>query len=382
MRTRIVFALIAGLALGTVPRAAAAQSDLMERLSIHSSLNTGYGKSDNLQFFGIDKDGTAEYRALTLQFSYQIDDNDRVVTQFLHRYNGNSPINDVTPSFFPVWAFYEHTFDNQTKVKVGRAPLPRGLFNEVRFIGTLLPFYRVGRTVYGETLEQLDGIAVSKPFDLGSWRLETSAFGGGYDLKALLPDANGAFVLDNRVENSVGGQVFVNTPIDGVRVGGFFARQQVTPYYTRPEASRQEARYNYVLSAEGVFDRAFFRGEYTQFEGVDSGEQLYNGWYTQAGVKPIAPLTIAAEYQEATVQVDLPNPIPTIYLPMTKELTLGVSWQTNPNIVFKFEAHRVTGYDFDSGVPTIIPPVGPPFIAGIAPASKSHYLLASIAVAF
>ena len=36
----------------------------------------------------------------------------------------------------------------------------------------------------------------------------------------------------------------------------------------------------------------------------------------------------------------------------------------------------------DSGVPTIIPPVGPPFIAGIAPASKSHYLLASIAVAF
>jgi hypothetical protein len=51
-----------------------------------------------------------------------------------------------------------------------------------------------------------------------AWCRATSAFGGGYDLKALLPDQNGAFVLDNRVENSVGGQVFVNTPIDGVRV--------------------------------------------------------------------------------------------------------------------------------------------------------------------
>jgi hypothetical protein len=381
MRNRILF-LLALAVVGIPPQQAHAQTDLLERLSIHSSLNTGYGKSDNLQFFGIDKDGTAEYRALTLQFSYQIDDNDRVVTQFLHRYNGNSPINAVTPSFFPVWAFYEHTFGDRTKVKVGRAPLPRGLFNEVRFIGTLLPFYRVGRTVYGETLEQLDGIAVSRPFDVGSWRLETSAFGGGYDLKALLPDANGAFVLDNRVENSVGGQVFVDTPIDGVRFGGFFTRQHVTPNYTVVDSLRQAPRYNYVLSAEGVFSRGFVRGEYTQFENADNGEQQYSGWYAQAGVKPVSAMTIAAEYQEATVQVDLPAPVPTVYLPMTKELTLGVSWQTNPNIVFKFEAHRVTGYDFDSGVPTIIPPVAPPFIAGIAPASKSHYLLASVAVAF
>lgn len=372
--------LLAALLVGGAPRIAAAQTDLAERLSVHGSINMAYGKSDNLPTFGIDKDGTSQYRAVVLQFGYKIDDNDRVVTQFLHRRNGNSPLNTAEPDFYPVWAFYEHSFENGAKLKLGRTPLPRGLFNEVRFVGTLLPFYRVGRTVYGETLEQLDGAVLSKPFDVGSFRIETYAFAGGFDLRALLPDANGAQVYQQRMESSFGTQVWVNTPIDGVRFGGYAHSYRPTPYLTRPDSLRGERTLTWTASAEGVFARGFVRAEMTNF--ATDGSRTYNGWYGQAGVKPLEKLTIAAEYQEAVYRVDLPAPIPAIDVPMTKELTIGFTWARSPNVVFKLEGHRVTGYDFDSAVPTIVPPSGPPFVASLAPASRSHYILASVAVAF
>lgn len=373
--------LLAGLVLAATaaPTTVVAQG-ITDKLSIHGSINMGYGKSDNLPTFGIDKDGTTGYRAVALQFGYQIDDNDRVVTQFLHRRNGNSPLNTVEPDFFPVWAFYEHAFENGAKVKLGRTPLPRGLFNEVRFVGTLLPFYRVGRAVYGETLEQLDGVVVSKPFDIGSFRLETYAFAGGFDLRALLAGSSGATVFTQRQENSVGTQLWLNTPIDGVRIGGYAHSYQATPHYTRPDSLRGDRTFTWMLSGEAVREKYFVRGEVTGFEAPDF--QTYGGWYAQAGVKPISQLTIATEYQEASLRVGLPAPIPAVKLPMTKELTIGLVWARSANVAFKLEGHRVTGYDFDTAVPTIIPPTAPPFVAGIAPASKSHYILASVAVAF
>jgi hypothetical protein len=380
MNIRRVILLLAVLALGVTPRFAAAQTDLAERLSVHGSINMAWGKSDNLPTFGIDKDGTTEYRAVALQFGYKIDDNDRVVTQFLHRRNGTSPLNDAEPDFFPVWAFYEHAFDNGAKLKLGRAPLPRGLFNEVRFVGTLLPFYRVGRAVYGETLEQIDGAVLSKPFDVGSFRIETYAFAGGFDLRALLPGSSGVSVYQQRMENSFGTQVWVNTPIDGVRVGGYIHSYQDTPHYTLPDSLRGERTTTWTASAEGVFSKGFVRAEMTTFN--NDGNRSYGGWYAQAGVKPIEKLTIATEYQEVTLRVGLPAPIPALDVPMTKELTLGFTWHRSPNVVFKLEGHRVTGYDFDVNVPFIIPPSAPPFIATLAPASKSHYILASVAVAF
>ncbi|MBX7117884.1 MAG: hypothetical protein K1X31_02675 [Gemmatimonadaceae bacterium] len=371
--------LLAAVLCAAAAPAASAQ-DIAERLQIHASINMGYGKSDNQQTFGITKDGTSEYRAVALQFGYAIDDNDRVVTQFLHRYFGASPLNDASPDFYPVWAFYEHAFENGTKVKLGRAPLPRGLFNEVRFVGTLLPFYRVGRAVYGETLEQIDGVVVSKPWDVGSFRIETYGFAGGFDLRAVLADAGGTTVYEARNENTVGTQVWVNTPIEGVRFGGFVARYNTMPFATVAPGSRSKATITSMVSAEAAFSRAFVRSEYTSFDQGESNN--YNAWYAQAGVKPVSALTVAAEYQEARILVGLPAPVPSVKLPLSKELTVGLSWSASPNVAFKLEGHQVRGYDFDTAVPTIIPPVAPPFIATIAPATKSHYILASVAVAF
>ncbi|MDE3054964.1 MAG: hypothetical protein KGJ70_13830, partial [Gemmatimonadota bacterium] len=71
----------AALAAPAVVRA----QDFTDRFSFHGSLVWGYGKSDGLPVFGVNKDGTTDYRALALQFRYAVTPNDEFVTQLLSR---------------------------------------------------------------------------------------------------------------------------------------------------------------------------------------------------------------------------------------------------------------------------------------------------------
>src|SRR5687767_11600224 len=103
-RAATTLAAFAAVTLGA--RSANAQ-DWAEKLSVHGSVNTGYGKSDGLGVFGIDKNGTSDYRAIALQFGYKLDDKSRVVVQLLHRGLGSSPLAKIQPEISPIWAFYE-----------------------------------------------------------------------------------------------------------------------------------------------------------------------------------------------------------------------------------------------------------------------------------
>jgi hypothetical protein len=373
----IALAGVVTLLSGAAPAAA---QDWVEKLSIHGSLNAGAGKSDGLGVLGINKDGTTDYRAVALQVGYKLGDNSRVVVQLLHRALGTSPLKAIEPTLAPVWAFYEHRVGNTT-VKLGRNPLPRGLFNEVRFIGTLLPFYRVGSSVYGETLENIDGIVVGHRFDLsGGWGLEATAFGGGFGIKATLPGANGVSVLQLREEETVGGQIWLRTPIEGLRFGAFAASYQPTPSHTLPE--KPDRQLTTLFSVDGDFARGFARGEYTRFTNPDTPKPVYSAYYLQGGIKVTEKFTIATEYNTAHTYVTLPQPFPAVNLHAIEDIAGGINYAPAANVKFKFELHRQQGYNFDSPVPTFVPPTRPPLVMGLAPRSRSNYAIASVAVSF
>jgi hypothetical protein len=363
------------------PIALRAQDD---RLSIHGSASLAYAKSDKLPINGITKDGTSSYRLLALQFGYKISDKDRVVTQLLHRHVGQSPLNAVTPDIEPVWAFYEHKFDNGTSVKAGRNPLPRGIFNEVRYIGTLLPLYRVGNAVYGETLEYVDGVVVRKPFTLGAWGVDVTGFAGGYDLKAQIPTSSGVSVVNTRNENTVGGQVWLKTPIKGVRAGVFMNNYQSTPSSTLPEASRPKRTNTFLYSAEAAFDKVFARTEMTTFKQTKAPNFVdVKTWYVQAGVNATEKVTFVGEYNDGRNIVRFAGtPIPDLSLPFNEDYSVGIAYKPSAQVSFKLEGHRSTGYQFDTPVPSVIPPTAPPLVARLADPSKTFFGLASVAFSF
>lgn len=376
----VVVIATAAFGLAITPGTARAQD---ERLTIHGSVNIGYGKTDGLPYFGMTKDGTSEMRAVALQFGYKLGDKDRLVTQFLHRKFGRSPLNAVEPDFFPVWAFYEHKFDNGFGVKLGRTPLPRGIYNEVRFIGTLLPFYRTGSVVYGETLENLDGAVVSKTFEAGGFKIESHVFGGGFDLKYQVPSASGNAVGNSRQESTVGAQAWVTTPIPGVKLGGFVANFASVPRLTVPKAQRPGRTTTAMYSVDATYDRGFVRGEWTTFDGKGPGSRTnFDAWYAQGGVNVTEKILFAVEYDFGNNRATLPSPIPAIDIPITKDFGAGITFKPTPGVAFKFEGHRNEGYQFDVSVPTVIAPTQPPLVARLAPAGKAFYGIASVAVAF
>lgn len=371
------------LALTAAPLVAAQAQD--ERLSVHGSATIGYGKSDNLQILGVTKDGTTDYRLVVLQFGYQLSSKDRVVTQLRHRRVGNSPLNGQIPPFEPIWAFYEHKFDNGYTLKAGRNPLPRGIYNEVRYIGTLLPTFRVGNAVYGETHEFIDGVVLRKPFDLGgNWRLDASVYGGGYDLRATVPVPTGVVAFSLRNENTFGGQLWLNTPIDGVRFGVFMNNYQITPNATLPKEQRNKRTTNMLYSAEAVGEKVFVRSELTTFKQTKLPNFLdYAAYYVQAGVNVSEKFTVVGEYSDGRNMVNFPGTqIPTARLPLNQDFTLGFSYKPSPSVSFKLEGHRVKGYEFDTPVPSISVPSQPPLVASLAPASKTFYGIASVAFSF
>lgn len=381
MNIRHVARLTACAVVALSPAVATAQDD---KLSIHGSANLGYGKSDKLPISGITQDGTSDYRILALQFGYRISDKERVVTQLLHRRIGSSPLNTITPAIEPVWAFYERRFDNGVKFKVGRNPLPRGIFNEIRYIGTLLPTFRVGNAVYGETLEFVDGVVLSKPFELGGdWKLDATVFGGGYDIKAQLPSSTGVTVINSRNENSFGSQVWLNTPVDGVRVGVFYNNYQGTPSATLPEAQRPHRTTSMMYSAEAVFSKVFARSELTTFKQTKAPSFVdFTSYYVQGGITPTEKLTFVGEYGAGTNVIRFGAPVPDLDLPLNQDLTIGVAYKPSAQVAFKLEGHKVEGYGFDRPVPSVIPPTAQPFVARLAPKSQTYFALASVAFSF
>lgn len=370
---------VAGALAVMIARPAMSQED---RIRIFGSLNAGVGKVDNLPVQGLTKEGTTDYRILSLQFRFQMTDKDQFVTQLASRKVGKSAINDAYASIYPVWAFYQHRFDNGAVLKVGRTPLPRGIYNEVRYIGTLLPFYRVGESVYAETLENLDGITLNKSWSAGKWNVDATFLTGGFDLNALLPGNDGTVSLvHGRWESALGAQVWVTTPIPGVRIGEFVARMD-------EDGTTDNRPYVTMLhSFDGNWDRVFVKAEATEFRhnmSTEREQNRYFGYYGVAGVKPTEKLTVSVGHEEVTRRLNFPAPISpaTIDLKATKENILGIAYAASSSVVFKLEGHAREGYLWDVAVPIMIPPTKPPFSMTVVPPAKGNFAIASVAITF
>ena len=365
-----------GLLALFVSASAAHGQDWTEKFSFHGSLNQGYAKSDGLGVFGINKDGTTDYRAVALQFGYKFDSNDRVVVQLLNRGVGASPLKTIMPELSPVWAFYEKKAGGFT-FKIGRNPLPHGIFNEVRFVGTLLPLFR--EAWYGETLENIDGVVVSKSVELGKhWGIDANAMLGEFDVKYTIPTATGVTVGSLRSGNSAGTQLWLRTPIKGLRVGTFLDRYQTKPFTAGSQTQKIK-----MASVDGDFTHFFARAEWQKFySGKAASKNDYHSGYAQAGIKLGDKWTVVSEYNTAANLLHFGPNIPDMMLNLNKDYAGGINYAPSANVKFKFETHQANGYSFDTSVPTIIPPTAAPFVMRAAPRSKATYGILSIAVSF
>jgi len=358
----------AGLVLITLALAspAAAQET---KLQVHGYLTQAYGAASGGTFLGIPEGGTADYRTAALQLRYTMSSTDQFVWQFSHRRLGTSPITVGEPELKVDWLFYSRQMGN-LNLRVGRLPIPAGIYNEVRDVGVLLPLYRAPYNFYFEgafTSETVDGIAARyNLFADAPWNVELSVYGGRYDMtnRSISYDSTGTpaavspEVVD--VDNALGTQLWLNTPVDGVRAGFGASRMDA-------QSGGFQGKWTEWHGSVDAHTRwATVQAEYRRF---DIPDVIYTAGYVYAGVHATPKLTLHGQIELSDVVLPAAPGTPKFDYDRTK--AFGASYAFRADLVVKGEYHFTNGYWADAPVSDL----------GFAP-SKVSYFLVSFSTSF
>jgi hypothetical protein len=301
------------------------------KISFHGFLTQAYGRSDGNQVLGIGEDGTANYRAAAIQVRADMTPKNVFALQLQHERFGASSLQQVHDDVELDWVFYERRFSD-SELKVGRVPIPFGIYNEVRDVGTVLPFYRPPTTFYGEgsfTREAVDGLVVSHRRLLGErWQFSGDLYYGSWEFTDTQREVS-------RATDALGIEIWLETPLPGLRLGVGGLRYDVQD----PQGAVSEWE-TFHLSIDADFGRIKARAEYRELNfGIATSE----AGYLQLGVGITSRLTLNGQIEYA----DLPLPFP--IRPrgtdaLDDDLAFGVNYQFRPDLILKAEHHWNEGY--------------------------------------
>ena len=350
---------------------------IIDNLAIHGYLTQGYAIADSHQIVGIPKGGTFDYRRAAILIRFKGSPNDAFVVQLANRDLGDSPTNALTSEVQLDWAFYERRLGSKTTMRIGKEPIPMGIFNETRYVGTLLPFYRAPFGFYEEgsfTSETLNGIVVTRQITPASqWKLSGSVFGGEFEYLQsgtvqTSQEAPPTFIVTPaNAKNVIGTQLWLQTPLTGLRVGlGGERRDDHGQFFGN--TSTTHGTKDWWASADGNFGRLTTRAEFRQFIFSQGGIRV-RSYYGQVGYRILDALTV--NLQRDVTDLDYQVQSGHLHIPYDRDNALGINYAFAPNIVVKFEVHNANGF-------TVEEPVD---VLGGAPL-HDNYLITSLSVAF
>ncbi|MFP3940567.1 MAG: hypothetical protein ACLF0P_09700 [Thermoanaerobaculia bacterium] len=367
----------AGPVLGQETGGEAAQARPLSKLQVHAFLNQAWGKTDGNQVEGLTEDGNSDYRTLALQFRYAITLDDIVVVQLQNEVRGDSLLDDVRNEIEVDWAFYEHRFNESTGVRLGRVRMPLGIYNEIRDVGTLLPFFEPPEGIYSDglfTQESLDGVAFYRHLQPAEgWRLTVDGYLGEWERDLVFPTDDAPDF--SRADDGAGLQLWLETPVNGLRFGLGGLRYKVSGSSIN---LNEEDDWNLLLaSVDANFDRWTARAEFMDasyelfFDPIAIDDGGYTGYYGQLGYRVTDRWTVWAQYDVADVEL-AGSRFPSHEFDLVEDLALSLTFAPRSEILFKGEVHSMEG--FVGFFPELNVLVDPP--------AKTDYGLLSVSVAF
>lgn len=349
----------------------AAGKEIGKGFFVNIYLTQAWGITDGVPIFGLDDEGRFDYRSAALLLRFNISDSDSLVFQLDHEDLGNSPTNELRDEVGLDWAFYQKTFGD-SRIRVGRLPIPFGIYNELRDLGTDLEFFRPPVGIYNEgsyTSETLDGASLSHTFFSDSeWSLNLGLYAGSWDRAEF---ARG-LVFPGKAKDGLGSQLWLETPVPGLRFGAAWQtyNQEGAEGILRIGKTRHSL---FLFSADADFDRFFARAEFslteTSFLTQDSIDST--AYYLLAGIRATDKLSFHVLWEDSLVKGSGTSFFPPArFDPFYQDLALSVGYRFSPNGLLRVEAHHAKSFLAD----TVLPPDQPFF--------DVDYGLVSLAVAF
>jgi hypothetical protein len=408
----LLIALLCGAFLGPPP--VDAQSDSsgpLSKLSVHGFLSQAYATanlssgdapflvnptSDELSL-GIPEGGTTSYRTVAIQFRYDISPKDVMIIQFSSRELGNSPVQTVEDEIELDWAFYERRLTDHTSIKVGRVQIPLGIFNEIRDVGTILPFYRPPFTLYREgtfTSETVDGLVLSHTFAPESdWSVDFDVYGGEWDLAEVDFQVVNRPAFVARAEDAWGVQLWLNTPVPGLRFGAAHHEEKISggvvPAFRAPgESVPQDVTW---YSLDMALEKFVLRAEYVDFHLEKSSTFITSDFrqsYVQLGYHATEKFRIYGQYEEGTSKAPASDLSSLVGFPVLQDVDItfrtdlgfALNYLFSPNVVLKLEHHVDIDNDQFTFVPDQFPPTG--LIPVVATSGGGEYSILSLSASF
>ncbi|MEM1202578.1 MAG: hypothetical protein AAGN66_05060 [Acidobacteriota bacterium] len=305
------------------------------------SVSWAYGKTDGVKYRGVTEDGTGDLYNAAFQLRYAWDDRNSAVLQLASERVGTSPTNRFRNDVEVDWLFWDHAFVDGTRLRVGRVPLPIGFYNEIKDIGTALPFYRPSGNFYGEgtwTSDSVDGVVVSRDLaDLSGWLIYGDAYYGEWE--RIENDGSSLTVGEAEIEDALGFYAWAESPSGRFRLGLGANRFDATGGVFLPPGVSDEEKTRY-LSMETSGERWTLRFEISRRTFTGGYWQPY---YLELVVRPTDRLQVAAIYDVG--HLDFTVPFFASFDDTIEEAQgLAVSYALRSDLVLKAEHHWVEGY--------------------------------------
>ena len=382
-------ALCLAWAFGAFTPQGLAAAETSEELRIFGYLTQAYGESSAGSIRGATEEGTTDLRNVAVQFRWEKSERDTVVVQLSHEKRGQAPFVPEGDEVEIDWAFYELRIDEQSTLKVGRLNVPLGIYNEVRDVGTLLPFFDLPISFYNGVLssaETVDGISISRTFAARSqWPLDAELYHGGWDTYQQQLNSEKKFNLESieaRAEDGLGLMLWLETPISGLRLGAGRLNWRLDSPLNEP-GTRERWESNH-LSLDFTGERWMLRAERRRWRfDQDFGAFLKlgfslparaqrDGFYAQLGRWLTPKIGLFGQYDEAKLKNNLG------LLPDADDFhtarALSLNYRVRPDLLVKIEYH-----DADTRIPLGLPVS--PMEGGQSPVNVT-WTIASLSVSF
>ena len=278
---------------------------------------------------------------MALQLRFEPTEKDEFVIQLANERVGTSPSNDLRDDLEIDWLYYHRRLSDWTSIKIGRVPLPIGIYNVTKDVGTLLPFYRPSGVFYGDgtwTSDSVDGLVFSHSLAPQSdWRIDSHLYFGEWE---RIETSGSTLEFDvAEIEDAKGFWLWLNTPLPGLRFGlganHFHASGGV---FLPPGVSDTEN--TTYLSVDGDFERVVFRMEGSKREFTGGN---WTPFYAELDVALTPKLRLAALYDKAELLFEIPF-FATFDGKIEEIFGLGVRYFFKPSLVVKLEHQWFEGY--------------------------------------
>ncbi|MEE8551373.1 MAG: hypothetical protein V3T08_09000 [Gemmatimonadota bacterium] len=357
MRFTILLAvLISGTLVGSQAQA--------QKVFVFGHATQAFGQASDAPQNGLGLDATADMRAIALQGRLAfLSTGTQFVVQGAHRRVGGSPIATLIDYVELDWLFAEQRLGDFS-ARVGRIPIPKGLLNERRDVGTLLPFYQASKAFYTDGIETVDGATARYTRSFAGFDLEAQAFGG--EIPVVIVNSGNA--IDEKGDQTFGGQLTVGLPLQGARV--LFGMLDSDVWIDSPLGpSTVELDWEFQwLSAEYQLEDFYARAEHS-WSIVPTWQQS-RAYYVQAGARVYDRLWLTGQREHESTRLLIEGPAQGYEYDAIKDWAIGASFKFTPNLVLKAEQHFAEGYALDQPVDVF------------GPAVSNRYFLISVAATF